>query len=328
MEQRNRNRGRLRAGLILLGLVAAALILNAVAVQRESKPADADVGRVLRLQGPDLQVRADGPPDAPPIVLLHCFTCSIEWWSGITPELAKRHRVIRIDLVGHGGSEKPVSGYSMHEQAAQVARALGELGVHRALFVGQSMGASVATAVAERDRRLVERLVVIDEAPGDDWEKPIGIAAKLGFVPITGELSYRVVPDSMVRSGLEIAFAEGFDVPEFAVRSFRDLTYNAYHDSGLESDDYKDESPIHERLAAMDLPVFAIFGEGDRIAEVPESVAAYRDVPGARVATIAGAGHSPNVEKPRTTARLILDFVGPRKSPPAMSPSARAPSGR
>jgi pimeloyl-ACP methyl ester carboxylesterase len=299
---------RKRIALALSGLLALGLAVNTVSVQLESEPARADVGRVLRLPGPDLQIREDGRAGDPPLVLLHCFTCSIEWWDRLTPALAEWHRVIRLDLIGHGGSEKPSSGYSMDAQARQVALALHRLDVRDAVVVGQSMGVSVAAALIEHERELVDRLVVIDEAPGDDWEKPIGFTAKLGFVPVTGELIYRVVPESMVRDGLEIAFADGFEVPDFAVDSFRDLTYNAYRDSGLESDDYKDEQPIHERLTAIGLPVLAIFGMDDEIADARKSLAAYREIPGARTATIPGAGHSPNVERPRVTARRILEF--------------------
>jgi pimeloyl-ACP methyl ester carboxylesterase len=304
---------RKRTGLALLAFIAVALAVNTVLVQRESKPARADVGRVIRLPGPDLQVREDGPTSSPALVLLHCFTCSIEWWDRLTPALAKRHRVVRLDLIGHGGSDKPRTGYSMENQARQVALALRRLGIRSAVVVGQSMGVSVATALAERHPDFVERLVVIDQAGGDHWEKPIGLTGKLGFLPVSGELLYRAVPDSLVRDGLEIAFAEGFEVPDFALRSFRDLTYNAYRDSGLESDDYKDERPIHQRLAATGVRVLAIFGEEDRIADAEKSLAAYRQIPAARVATIAGAGHSPNVERPEVTARLILEFADEAK---------------
>jgi pimeloyl-ACP methyl ester carboxylesterase len=298
-----------QVALALFALLAVALAFNILAVQKESEPASADVGRILHLPGPDLQVREDGHRDDPPIVLLHCFTCSIEWWDRVAPALARKHRLIRLDLIGHGGSEKPESGYTMEEQARQVALALRRLDVSSSIVAGQSMGVSVATALAERDPELVKGLAVIDEAPGDAWEQPIGLTAKLGFLPVSGELIYRVVPDSMVRSGLEIAFAEGFEFPDFALSSFRDLTYNAYRDSGLESDDYKDESPIHERLVATGLPVLAIFGEEDRIADTRSSTAAYEEIPGANVETLAGAGHSPNVERPRRTARLILEFA-------------------
>ena len=47
------------------------------------------------------------------------------------PLLARQHRVVAIDLLGHGGSEKPTSGYSIANQADLVAQALAKLGVQR-----------------------------------------------------------------------------------------------------------------------------------------------------------------------------------------------------
>ena len=62
-------------------------------------------------------MREDGPADAPAVVLLHGFACSIRWWDRMVAALARDHRVIRFDLLGHGGSEKPKDGYSMENQA-------------------------------------------------------------------------------------------------------------------------------------------------------------------------------------------------------------------
>ena len=52
-----------------------------------------------------------------------------------------------------------------------------------------------------------------------------------------------------------------------------------------------------------------IFGAEDQIYDADESLAAYEDVPGVRTAKVKGAGHSPNVEKPVLTARLINEFA-------------------
>ena len=77
-------------------------------------------------------MREDGPRDAPNIVLLHGFACSIGWWDDMIPALARDHHVITFDLLGHGGSEKPREGYGMEEQARRVSAALDRLGVRRA----------------------------------------------------------------------------------------------------------------------------------------------------------------------------------------------------
>ena len=101
-------------------------------------------------------MREDGPRDAPAVVLLHGFACSIGWWDQMTPALARDHHVIRIDLLGHGGSEKPREGYSMESQARRVARRSTASACGAPRSSGHSMGGSVATALAEQRPALVE----------------------------------------------------------------------------------------------------------------------------------------------------------------------------
>src|ERR687895_1283322 len=102
-----------RVLLALLVVLVVALAVNTVVTDRQTEAAQADAGRVIDLPGGDLQVREDGLQDGPAVVLLHGFACSLGWWDGVTPALARNHRVIRFDLLGHGGSEKPKQGYGM-----------------------------------------------------------------------------------------------------------------------------------------------------------------------------------------------------------------------
>lgn len=108
---------------------AVALLVNTVVVGRETRAATPDVGRILDLEGPDVQVREDGRPGGAPILSVHGLVGSIRWWDRVVPALASRYRVIRVDLVGHGGAEKPRSGYDPLSQAEQLGRALDRLSV-------------------------------------------------------------------------------------------------------------------------------------------------------------------------------------------------------
>jgi pimeloyl-ACP methyl ester carboxylesterase len=99
----------------------------------------------------NVHVRQDGPRDAPVLVLIHGFAGSTRWWDALVPMLARSYRVIRIDLLGHGRSAKPVGGgYEIPEQGARVGAALDRLGVTHAVVVRHSTGGSVATALAEQ----------------------------------------------------------------------------------------------------------------------------------------------------------------------------------
>jgi len=67
--------------------------------------------------------------------------------------------------------------------------------------------------------------------------------------------------------------------------------------------------PLDQRLISAAIPLLVIFGTEDQLYDAEEAAAAYEDVPGVRTALVEGAGHSPNVEQPEKTARLILEFA-------------------
>ena len=295
---------RVLLGILLLLVVL--LTVNTIVTNRETKPARADGGRIVDLPGGDLQVREDGPPSGPAIVLLHGWTASIHWWGRITPLLARGHRVIRIDLLGHGGSEKPKDGYSMEEQADRVAGALGRLNVRRAMLVGHSTGGEVAIALAARHPGVARRLVVMDTEPDERYVDP-DLLAKLSVAPVIGQTMRRIATDGPIREGLGQAFEEGFDIPDQFVEDFNKLTWTAYDDTYDESADYVDEGHLDRALRSVKVPRFVIFGKDDRLVD-PEAASEYRREFGIPAALVAGAGHSPMVDQPAETARLLLKF--------------------
>jgi pimeloyl-ACP methyl ester carboxylesterase len=313
-----------RGWKVLIGAVVALAILlavNTIVLDQQTKAAGVTVsgGRILDLPGGAVQVVEQGPTvtrrgsaTRPPIVLLHCFGCSLHWWDRMVPLLAKRHRVIRIDLLGFGGSEKPRSGYSMEDQARLVALTLGRLEVQGAIVVGHSMGFDVATALASESSELVDRLVDIDDAPDPSFGG-LPFLAQLTFTPVIGQALRRIAPDFAIEDGYESAFAPGYDLGDFSdqvVDDFRAMTYTSYDRSPAESDDYGNELPLDQRVRDAAVPLLVIFGEHDQLYDDPGAAAeAYGDVPGARITVIPGAGHSPNVEKPGLTSRLILRFA-------------------
>lgn len=315
-----------RGWKILIALVVAVAVLlglNALSVDRETKAASVTEpgGRILTLSGTEMQVIERGPRGASPIVLIHCFTCAINWWDRMMPRLDDSHRVIAIDLLGHGGSEKPTGGYSMPYQADLVAQALGRLGVRDATVVGHSLGGSVAVALAQQSPQLVDRIVIIDTGPTHE-EGDLGLMAKLAFSPVVGEFLWRVKPDFAVRKGLEVAFAPGFDVPDTFVEDLNAMNFSAYDTSGLESEDYSQEESLDKRVKATGKPLLVIMGAEEQIIDDPAArLAEYREtVPGTRTELIARAGHSPNVEKPAETAALVLGFAPAVRDPESISP--------
>ena len=307
---------------VVLGLLAAfvvLLVLNAIVVSNQTEDAERNVegAELIETSAGTLQVSDEGAPDGVPVVLIHGYTASMRWFDELAALLAADHRVIRVDLLGHGGSDKPASGYAIEDQAASVAEAVASLGVSGATVVGHSLGGTVATSVAEQSPELAAKVVIIDQAPGDDYED-LGFIDHVGYAPVIGQALSRasdVAPTSMVRSQFDIAFAPGFNIasgfenPDQVVDDLHEMTYTAFTDVPDAETDYTDSRTLDDRLGALEIPLLVIFGAEDQIYDAEEAIEPYRGIAGVQAYVLEGAGHSPQVELPEETAALIEEFA-------------------
>lgn len=302
---------RLKVGIAVIVALLALLVVNALVTggQTESAEITEPGGRIFKLPDGDLQVVEHGPRSGSPIVLIHCFSCAINWWDGMMPRLERNHRVVAIDLLGHGGSEKPGSGYTPENQAKVVAEALERLEVSSATVVGHSLGGSVTGALAQQDPQLVGRAVIVDMPPDNSYGD-LGFIAGLAFQPLIGPALWRIKPDFSVRDGLGVAFAPGYDVPDAFVEDVKRMTYTSYDDSPSGVDDFLDAEPLDQRMADAGKPLMVLMGAEEQIVDDPRrALEQYKAaVPDAQTHLIAGAGHSPNVEKPALVAKLVERF--------------------
>ncbi len=318
----------------LLGALAVLVAINAVTTSSQTKEAEktAEGAQILEVSAGDLQVTDSGEGAGQPIVLLHGYANSLHWFDRLEPLLARNHRVIRIDMLGFGGSEKPESGYSIAEQASSVGEALNQLDVQGALVAGNSMGGSVTASLAEQASQLVDRAVLIGTAPErDGFGGGLPFLARLGYTPVLGEAMWRITPDFAVRDGFAEAFAPGFDQesgfddPDQVVEDFRAMTYTSYDDAAGESEAFTDELPLDERFKQTPVPLMVIFGEEDQIYDAGASIEGYSDVPGVRTELLEDVGHAPQVEDRETVAELIESFAAPTaRSKPAFKGKGRS----
>src|SRR5687767_4142641 len=73
------------------------------------------------------------------LVFVHCWTCNVEFWKD-NYKAFSNHRVIALDLPGHGTSDKPKIDYSMEYFARSVDAVMKKAGVEKAVLAGHSMG--------------------------------------------------------------------------------------------------------------------------------------------------------------------------------------------
>src|ERR1700754_2866817 len=93
--------------VLLLALAANALVVGA---KTENAEVTVPGGRILDLAGGEMQVVEGGPRRGEPIVLVHCFSCAIDWWDGVRPRLERRPRGVALDPLCPGGPEAARAG--------------------------------------------------------------------------------------------------------------------------------------------------------------------------------------------------------------------------
>jgi pimeloyl-ACP methyl ester carboxylesterase len=98
------------------------------------------------------------------LVLIHGWTCNLDYWRDSIPDFAKRSRVIAIDLPGHGQSDKPEVTYSMDFFARAVEAVMVDAKVERAVLVGHSMGTPVARQFYRKYPDKTLGIVIVDGA--------------------------------------------------------------------------------------------------------------------------------------------------------------------
>jgi pimeloyl-ACP methyl ester carboxylesterase len=118
-----------------------------------------------------------------PLLLVHGYTADSHDWSWQLPHFVTAHRVVAVDLRGHGASDSPPDGYTTLGFTEDLVALLDHLGVARVVAVGHSMGGSVVSALAVEHPERVAAVVAVDPA----YLVEDGVAGALG--PILDSLA-------------------------------------------------------------------------------------------------------------------------------------------
>lgn len=92
----------------------------------------------------------------PALVFIHCWSCDRNLWDNQVSVFAKDHRVVTIDLPGHGASGQGRKNWSIESYADDVNTVINKLKLKRVILIGSSMGGPIAL---EATRRMPERVV-------------------------------------------------------------------------------------------------------------------------------------------------------------------------
>ncbi len=247
----------------------------------------------------------------PGLLLVHGFGGAKEDFADHAPRLAAEYTVVTFDHRGHGESDNPEAedAYSFERLRADILTVADAAGLDTFVLLGHSMGGMIVRRIALDEPARVVALVMMDTTPG----------------PIPS------MDPAIMEFGAQLALDEGKDALKVALDAVAPLDTEPYRQL-LESrpgyqayNDYKWDTLSHvmwaslaraiarqpDELAAMgtlDMPVLVIVGELDE-AFVEPSNEMHRTIPGARLAVIPGAGHSPQFENGPAWHEVMVGFV-------------------
>ena len=313
------------------GLAGALALIVAVLFVRPDADRQAVVAayrapdsRFLELPGGAVaHVRIDGPADAAPVVLLHGFASSAWAWDGWAENLARDHRVIRVDLLGHGLTlAASREGLGRPEQTLFVAAVLDALGVKQAVLAGNSMGGAVAWSFAATWPDRVRALVLVDSSgPGPDgpparvrdtmdaWYAPLLRAALRwggGTIAMRAALRWGGGTIAM-RASMESGVADRRGIRDPDVR--RADAFWRLHRAELLGAFAAMRADGPPPLSAITAPTLVLQGGRDTLVPRAAADALVAGIKGARLIVYPALGHTPHQEDPAKTVADVRAFL-------------------
>jgi pimeloyl-ACP methyl ester carboxylesterase len=303
-------KGLQRGGLILAALV---LLLLALAFHGDRGAAELEAryatppSQFVEVDGLRVHYRDRG--SGSPIVLLHGSNSSLFTWEGWAALLAPAHRVVTLDLPGHGlTGPDPKERYSAAEMAELVDAFVSKIGLTRFALGGNSMGGSVAWhyTLAHPDR--VEKLILVD-AGGLAHREPRPPALRVAASPIFGGIARWETPRFAVAASVRDVYGDRSKVTDATIDRYYDLLLRDGNRAATRERLSRKEDSLSARLGEIHVPTLILWGTEDRWI-LPKYGQQFRDrIPGARLVPLQGLGHVPMEEDPVASVAPVQAFL-------------------
>jgi pimeloyl-ACP methyl ester carboxylesterase len=248
-----------------------------------------------------------GDPAKPPMILLHGIARHAHTFDHIAPAFARDHRVIALDMRGHGDSAWSAEGaYLVQDYVKDLESLVAQLRLRRVTLLGNSTGGRVVQVFAGLHPEVVERLVVEDVGP----ERPQNIADAFAR-RVEQESNGWASEDELVQ---QLAAANR-RTPEPLLRTYAHFGVKPRADGRLvwkrDPNLVKGfvETELWESVSKIASPALYVIGGGSRIVP-PETQRRLMDtLPTCRVVVMPGLGHYPDEEDTPGFMKIAGDFL-------------------
>ena len=285
-----------RAGLLVLSLFLPACIGPHDPGAARRDPLDFRDGVVSSTDGVSIHYREGGRGDTA-LVFVHGWLGNAGWWEPLMRDFAPSHRVVALDLAGHGHSGKDRADWTVERFADDVASVVRALELERVVLIGHSMSGAISVQAARVLGECAVLLVPVDTLNDVEWDLPPEVWDEF-FGGLRADF-----PDAVEGFFRSILFAPSSppDVVERVVAEAR----AADPALAVQMLERGRDFDLKTALRALDLPVHAI--NSGRNPTRLETNRKY--LPRWDVTVMEGVGHWPMLEAPEDFARALEEAL-------------------
>lgn len=237
-----------------------------------------------------------------PLLLLHGLGGSIESWTNNIGFLSTKFRVIALDLPGFGISDKPKIDYSINFYVSFLEKFIKRIKLSHFFIIGSSLGGHIAVEFTLRNRKIVDKLILI--SPAGSLPKTFKGTKELKmYVRIVDAKSSRDVSkiltsidNSMVNRSYADAIYKRLSLP-----GAKEAFISALKGSAM-------APRYNNKLEKIDTDMLIIWGKEDRMIPL-RFIRPFLEHGKSRIIILEKCGHRPHVENPKLFNKVVKDFL-------------------
>jgi (E)-2-((N-methylformamido)methylene)succinate hydrolase len=260
----------------------------------------------VRMEGkPDIYCRVEGTGE--PVTLVHGVGANLNSWDEVAGYMLGRHRIIRMDLAGHGKSGLIRGDRTLADFADDVRRVWDHLGLTKTHLAGFSLGGLIAQSLALSYPARIDKLVILSAVAGRTAEEREKVVSRLALLKEGG---IPAVTAAAEERWFTLEFRRKF--PERVAQRMRELlandpvSYAAAYTVFATGD-------LGDRVGDIRLPTLVATGEYDVGSNVRMARMMHAAIVGSELHILPGLRHSVLVEAPRQVADMLMHFFDRRE---------------
>lgn len=245
------------------------------------------------------------------ILFVHGITTHSFIWRDILPFFSHGYRVICVDLLGCGHSDKPLDvSYSIKHHVMLLKRFIDQLQIDKVHFVGHDVGGGIGQRFAVIYPGRVYDLTLINTVAYDFWPVQPIVAMR---TPIIRHMAMATLDFGSLRYIINRGFYHKDKItPELLEHFWMPMRSRAGRKAFLHFAaclDNRHLLEIEDHLHRLELPVQVIRGDADLYLSSAIAEKLAENIPHCKLVRIATAGHFAQVDEPEAVAKAIKQFL-------------------